>query len=174
MPQQEKGLMWGFQLWVNLPASNKMIRPRYQDISPARIPEIAVGDASVRIVAGTIGGQRGPVEGIVTAPEMLDLRFPGRGSLRHPLPATHAAFVYVIRGRTQIGGAGTPVGEGQLAVLGVGDELAVRAERGARLLCLAGRAIGEPVARYGPFVMNTDEELRQAVDDYRSGRLVGS
>jgi redox-sensitive bicupin YhaK (pirin superfamily) len=174
MPQQDRGLMWGFQLWVNLPAANKMIRPRYQDIAPSRIVETTVGDASVRLVAGTIGKERGPVEGIVTAPEMLDVDLPARGSLRHPLPPTHTAFVYVIRGTAQIGGARTAVGEGQLAVLGPGDDLALRSERGARMLCLAGRPIGEPVARYGPFVMNSDEELRQAVDDYRAGRLAGS
>jgi quercetin 2,3-dioxygenase len=174
MPQQDKGLMWGFQLWVNLPAANKMIRPRYQDIAPSRIVETTVGDASVRLVARTIGAERGPVEGIVTAPEMLDVDLPARGSLRHALPPAHAAFVYVIRGTAQIGGARTAVGEGQLAVLGSGDDLALRSERGARMLCLAGRPIGEPVARYGPFVMNTDEELRQAVEDYRAGRLVGA
>jgi len=174
MPQQDKGLMWGFQLWVNLPAANKMIRPRYQDIEPARVVETSLGDAAVRLVAGTVSGQRGPVEGIVTAPQMLDLRFPARGSLRHAIPASHTAFVYVIQGRAFVGGARTHVVEGQLAVLGPGDELALGADGPARMLCFAGRPIGEPVARYGPFVMNTDDEIRQAIDDYRSGRLVGA
>jgi redox-sensitive bicupin YhaK (pirin superfamily) len=174
MPKQDKGLMWGFQIWVNLPAANKMIRPRYQDIEPSRVVATSLGDAAVRLVAGEVGGRRGPVEGIVTAPEMLDVRFPGRGALRHALPATHTAFVYVIEGALEVGGARTAVREGQLAVLGAGDELALRAARRARLLCFAGRPIGEPVARYGPFVMNTEDEIRQAVDDYRSGRLVGS
>jgi len=173
MPQQEKGRMWGFQLWVNLPAANKMIRPRYQDIAPARVVEAMVDDASVRLVAGEVDGRRGPVEGIVTAPEMLDVNLPPRGSMSRALPATHNAFVYVIEGSALIGGARTTVTAGQLAVLGPGDLLALRSDSGGRMLCLAGRPIGEPVARYGPFVMNSDDELRQAVDDYRSGRLVG-
>jgi quercetin 2,3-dioxygenase len=171
MPRQEKGRMWGFQLWVNLPAAQKMMRPRYQDIAPSRVVETTVDDASVRLVAGQVDGRRGPVEGIVTAPEMIDVTLPRRGRLSRPLPPAHNAFIYVIEGRAQIGAARTSVAAGQLAVLGSGDLLAIRSEDGARMLCLAGRPIGEPVARYGPFVMNTDEELRQAVDDYRSGRL---
>ena len=173
MPQQEKGRMWGFQLWVNLPAANKMIRPRYQDIAPGRVVETMVDDAAVRLVAGEIDGKRGPVEGIVTAPEMLDVSLPPRGAMSRALPGTHNAFVYVIEGTAQIGGARTTVAAGQLAVLGPGDLLALRSDGGGRMLCLAGRPLGEPVARYGPFVMNTDDEIRQAVDDYRSGRLVG-
>jgi quercetin 2,3-dioxygenase len=173
MPQQEKGRLWGFQLWVNLPAANKMIRPRYQDIAPGRVVDAMVDDAAVRLVAGEIDGRRGPVEGIVTAPEMLDVNLPAKGAMSRALPATHNAFVYVIEGRAQIGGARTTVGAGQLAVLGPGDLLALRSDSGGRMLCLAGRPLGEPVARYGPFVMNSDDELRQAVDDYRAGRLVG-
>jgi redox-sensitive bicupin YhaK (pirin superfamily) len=165
--------MWGFQLWVNLPATHKMMAPRYQDIAPARVVETTVDDASVRLVAGQIDGHRGPVEGIVTAPEMLDVALRPRGRMSRPLPSSHNAFVYVIEGRAQVGAARTAVAAGQLAVLGPGDLLALRSDDGARMLCLAGRPIGEPVARYGPFVMNTDEELRQAIDDYRSGRLVG-
>jgi redox-sensitive bicupin YhaK (pirin superfamily) len=172
MPQQEKGRMWGFQLWVNLPAANKMIHPRYQDIAPARVVETTVDDAAVRLVAGEIDGRRGPVEGIVTAPEMLDVELPPRGSMRRALPATHNAFVYVIGGSVEIGAARTSVAAGQLAVLGAGELLALRSQGGARMLCLAGRPIGEPVARYGPFVMNSEDELRQAIDDYRAGRLV--
>jgi hypothetical protein len=172
MPQQEKGRMWGFQLWVNLPAANKMIRPRYQDIAPGRVVETMVDDAAVRLVAGEVDGKRGPVEGIVTAPEMLDVSLPPRGAMSRALPTAHNAFVYVIEGSVQIGGARTTVGAGQLAVLGPGDLLALRSDAGGRMLCLAGRPLGEPVARYGPFVMNTDDEIRQAVDDYRSGRLV--
>ena len=172
MPQQEKGLMWGFQLWVNLPAAGKLCRPRYQDIAPGRVAEVHVDDAAVRVVAGELAGRRGPVEGIVTAPEMLDVRLPARGTLRHALPASHNAFVYVIEGAAEIGEAKTAVRDGQLAVLGAGEVLTLRSAQGARLLCLAARPIGEPVARYGPFVMNTEDELRQAVEDYRSGRLV--
>jgi redox-sensitive bicupin YhaK (pirin superfamily) len=171
MPRQEQGLMWGFQLWVNLPAAQKLVRPRYQDLAPERIVELPVDDAHVRLVAGEAGGRRGPVDGIVTAPVMMDVTLPARGSFRHALPPSHNAFVYVCDGAAEIGGARTAVGTGQLAVLGAGDIVAARSVTGARLLCLAARPLGEPVARYGPFVMNTEAELRQAVDDYRSGRL---
>jgi quercetin 2,3-dioxygenase len=172
MPQQENGLMWGFQLWVNLPAARKLTRPRYQDLAPERIVEVSVGDAAVRLVAGEAHGRRGPVDGIVTAPQMLDVRIPAQGRFQHELPPGHNAFLYVFEGAATVGAAGTPVGPGQLAVLGSGDVVSVRSQAGARLLCLAGQPIGEPVARYGPFVMNTEAELRQAVDDYRNGRLV--
>jgi redox-sensitive bicupin YhaK (pirin superfamily) len=171
MPQQEKGIMWGFQLWVNLPAASKLCRPRYQDIAPGRVTEVEVDDASVRLVAGELAGRHGPVDGIVTAPEMLDVRLPARGTFRHALPATHNAFIYVVEGAAAMGEARTPVGNGQLAVLGPGDLLTVRSAAGARLLAVAARPIGEPVARYGPFVMNTEDELRRAIEDYRSGRL---
>jgi hypothetical protein len=172
MPQQERGLMWGFQLWVNLPAARKLVKPRYQDLAPERIVEIGVDDASVRLVAGEAHGRRGPVEGIVTAPQMLDVKVPARGTFRHPLPPAHNAFIYVFEGTAAIGTGRAIVGTGQLAVLSAGDRLSVRSDGGARLLCFAGQPIGEPVARYGPFVMNTEDELRQAVADYRSGRLV--
>src|SRR5262249_6669668 len=144
-----------------------------QDIAPGRVVETMVDDASVRLVAGEVDGKRGPVEGIVTAPEMLDVSLPPRGSMSRALPASHTAFVYAIAGSVEVGGARTAVGAVQLAVRGRGDVLPRRATAGGRLLAFAGRPIGEPVARYGPFVMNTDEEIRQAIDDYRSGRLVG-
>jgi len=172
MPQQERGLMWGFQLWVNLPAARKLVRPRYQDLAPERIVELAVDDAAVRLIAGEAHGHRGPVDGIVTAPQMLDVSLPARGTFRHTLPPSHNAFVYVFEGTAAVGTGRAIVGAGQLAVLSPGDRLQVRSEGGARLLCFAGQPIGEPVARYGPFVMNTEDELRQAVADYRSGRLV--
>jgi hypothetical protein len=174
MPLQEQGRMWGFQLWVNLPAVNKLIHPRYQDIAPSRVVEAMVDDAAVRLIAGEVDGKRGPVEGIVTAPEMLDVSLPPRGSMSRALPASHTAFVYVIEGSVEVGAARTAVGAGKLAALGAGDLLALRSTAGGRLLCFAARPIGEPVARYGPFVMNTDQEIRQAIDDYRSGRLVGA
>jgi len=174
MPVHDPGstLMWGFQLWINLPAANKMTRPRYQDIAPARIPEVEVDDGVVRLVAGEVGGRTGPVDGIVTAPQMMELRLGKRGSVCHAVPIGHNAFVYVFDGEAQLGPARTKVAAGQLAVLGEGDTLHARAESSARLLSFAGRPIGEPVARRGPFVMNTEEELDRAVDDYRSGRLV--
>jgi hypothetical protein len=173
MPKQERGLMWGFQLWVNLPAAKKMTKPRYQDLAPERVETVTIGDATVRLVAGEAGGKRGPVDGIVTAPQMLDFKLGRRGKVEHAIPAGHNAFVYCFEGSAEIGPARTKVGRGQLAVLGSGDGLTAAAlEDGARLLLLAGQPLGEPVARHGPFVMNTDEEIRRAVDDYRAGRLV--
>jgi redox-sensitive bicupin YhaK (pirin superfamily) len=168
--------LWGFQLWVNLPAARKMTTPRYQDLMPARIPEVPVGDATVRLVAGEAGGLRGPVEGIVTDPTMLDVKLPARGRFSQPLDPAHNAFLYVIDGAADVGDERTAtvrVRAGQVAVLGTGGTVTLRSAGGARGLLFAARPIGEPVARSGPFVMNTDEELRRAWDDYRSGRLVG-
>jgi redox-sensitive bicupin YhaK (pirin superfamily) len=166
-------LMWGFQLWINLPAAKKMVPPRYQDVAPEHIPEVTIDDATVRLVAGELGGRTGPVDGIVTAPQMMDIKLGPRGSLRYAVPTSHNAFVYVFDGEAELGPGSVKVAAGQLAVLGPGEIFMARASAGARLLSFAGRPIGEPVARYGPFVMNTDEELRQAVDDYRTGRLLG-
>jgi redox-sensitive bicupin YhaK (pirin superfamily) len=172
MPKQEQGLMWGFQLWVNLPAASKMTRPRYQDLAAERIPELEADDATVRLVAGELRGQRGPVDGIVTQPQMLDVKLPPRGRFEHALPPGHNAFVHVFEGAVRVGDARARVGRGQLAVLGAGDVVKLASDEGGRALLLAGQPIREPVARYGPFVMNTDAEIRQAFEDYRSGRLV--
>jgi redox-sensitive bicupin YhaK (pirin superfamily) len=164
--------LWGLQLWVNLPASQKMCRPRYQDIGPERVPDVRVDDAVVRVVAGEVGAVRGPVEGIVTAPEMVDVTLPAKGQLSHPVAATHNAFAYVLDGTVEMGPSRRPIPQGSVAVLGHGSHATMRSEGGARLLLFAARPIGEPVARSGPFVMNTEEELQQAWDDYRTGRLV--
>jgi quercetin 2,3-dioxygenase len=177
MPRQRDGLMWGFQLWVNLPARDKMIAPRYQDIAPERIPEAKLGEgASARVIAGEVGGVRGPVEGIATAPLYLDVRLAAGAAAEVPLPPGHHGFAYVYEGTATLGPAsgGREVAAGQLAVLGDGDSLhAVAGSVGARLLLLAARPLGEPIARYGPFVMNTREQIIQAMDDYRNGRLLG-
>jgi quercetin 2,3-dioxygenase len=169
MPNASDGI-WGFQLWVNLPRAQKMTRPRYQDIAPELVREVGVDDAAVRIVAGEAGGGRGPVEGIVTAPLMLDVRLAPRGRSRHPIAPTHNAFFYVLEGAAEVGSA--RVSAGQLAVLGEGARLELASADGARLLLFAAHPIGEPVARRGPFVMNTEAELDQAAEDYRTGRLV--
>lgn len=174
MPKQVSGLMWGFQLWVNLPAKLKMTRPRYQDLAPETIPETQIGDATVRVLAGLAGGKRGPVEGIVTDPLMLDVTVPAAGTFQQPIPADHNAFLYVFDGSIDIGPGRRRANRGQIAVLGPGEGVTAASESSGRFLLLAGKPIGEPVARYGPFVMNTKEEIRQALDDYQSGRLVKS
>ena len=176
MPQgTPSGTMWGFQLWVNLPAAKKLIAPRYQDLPPASIPESTLADgARVRVVAGEVGTLRGPVDGIVTSPTMIDVRVPARGRFTHRLPETHAAFAYVFDGSVSLGERRTVVRAGQLAVLEGGSTLSVESSDSGRFLLCAAVRIGEPIARYGPFVMNTDAEIRQAIDDYRSGRLVSA
>ncbi len=174
MPKQEDGLMWGFQLWVNLPAKDKMGDPRYQDIEPTDIPEQALPDGGVvRVIAGRFGEVTGPVGGVATEPVMLDVGLPAGASLDVPIPAGHNGFAYVFEGSASLGDRDDAVARGHIAVLeGEGDGLRIAAGEGAtRVLVVAGRPIGEPVARYGPFVMNTRGELEQAFRDYRSGRL---
>jgi redox-sensitive bicupin YhaK (pirin superfamily) len=174
MPNREtqSTRLWGFQLWINLPSSRKMMKPRYQDLAPERIPEVAIEDAHVRLVAGEVGGVRGPVEGIVTAPTMLDATLPPKGRFSAPVPEGHHAVLYVIDGSVDVGPKATAVQKGQLAVLEDRGDVFARAREGGRFLLFAAHPVGEPVARSGPFVMNTDDELRQAWEDYRSGRLV--
>ncbi len=175
MPRQKDGLMWGFQLWVNLPRSDKMTAPRYQDIAPEKIPEVTLADGvSVRVIAGEAGGVRGPVEGIATRPLYLDVRMKARAQVSVALEPGQNAFAYVYEGRARLGGDGQAISAGQLALLGDGDRLRVATDESpARLLVLAATPLREPIARYGPFVMNTREEIAQAVQDYQRGTLLG-
>ncbi len=173
MPEQENGLMWGFQLWVNLPAKDKMIAPRYQDIAPERIPETTLeGGAKARVLAGSFAGATGPVEGIVTEPLLLDLAVPEGMRVVVPLPSGHHAFAYCFEGRVAIGEPATEVPRGSAAVLGAGDVALVSGgSGGGRVLLAAAKPLAEPVARYGPFVMNTPDEIRQAISDFQAGRF---
>jgi len=177
MPQQKDGLMWGFQLWVNLPARDKMTAPRYQDVPPEKVPTVALADgASARVLVGEAGGVSGPVNGVATQPLYLDVTMAPRGRLSHGLPTGHSAFAYVYDGRARFGPLedSTEVAAGQLAVLGDGELVNVATGDGtARFLLLAARPLREPIARYGPFVMNTREEILQAVQDYQRGTLLG-
>ncbi|HVJ92154.1 MAG TPA: pirin family protein [Labilithrix sp.] len=175
MPKQERGLMWGFQLWVNLPRARKMMKPRYQDIAPDRIPEIERDGARVRIVAGTALGAAGPITGIDVDPLFLDVAVTRGVRFETPLPSDHTAFVFVTEGAVRLGPSRAEVRAGELAVLGRGDRVTVDCDAlSGRMVLLAGRPLGEPVARGGPFVMNTQDEIRQAWEDYRSGTLLGS
>ncbi|MDA0224660.1 MAG: pirin family protein, partial [Proteobacteria bacterium] len=171
MPEQEDGLMQGFQLWVNLPAKDKMTAPRYQDIAAERIPEVDAGPgARVRVIAGDFGAARGPVEAPATAPLYLDIRLDAEARLEVAVPLAHNAFIYVYDGAAAVSERG--VTKGELAVLGEGDAVTLMATASAaRLILVAGQPLGEPVARHGPFVMNTREELHQAVRDYSEGRF---
>jgi redox-sensitive bicupin YhaK (pirin superfamily) len=173
MPEQEGGLMWGFQLWVNLPSKDKMTAPRYQEIAPEAIPVVELpGGTSARIIAGTLAGTTGPIRGIATDPLLLDLDIPAGGTAKVPVPAGHSAFLYPFLGTVAVGDAQTVVPRGTAAVLGEGDGVSLGAAEGpARVLLVAGQPLGEPVARYGPFVMNTQAEIRQAIADFQSGRF---
>lgn len=173
MPKQERGLMWGYQLWVNLPRARKMIKPRYQDIVPGRIPEVDREGARLRVVAGAAFGTTGPVAGIDVDPLFLDATLAKGATFDVPLPSAHNAFALVIEGAARLGRDRAEVRAGQLAVFGPGERVLASSDASSsRLLLLAGRPIGEPVARGGPFVMNTQEEIQRAWDDYRAGRLV--
>ncbi|MBN8737651.1 MAG: pirin family protein [Xanthomonadales bacterium] len=174
MPEQEHGLMRGFQLWVNLAAKDKMTDPRYQDIAPEKIPtaEPASG-VKVRVVAGEAFGVRGPVDGIAIEPVYLDIALEPGAQLTVPLPEGHSAFAYVFEGDAAHVGADV-LGLRELGVLSKGGavELAVPVDaKAARVLLVAGRPLNESVARYGPFVMNTPEQIVQAMQDYQSGRF---
>jgi redox-sensitive bicupin YhaK (pirin superfamily) len=173
MPQQENGLMWGFQLWVNLPASDKMTMPRYQDIQGDEIPETEVAPGvRARVIAGELAGVKGAVTKVATEPVYYDLHFDAGASLTVPLPESHNAFLYVYQGAMQAGPEATPVDRGELALLSHGDSVELLAgEEPSRLILVAGKPLNEPIARYGPFVMNTTDELKQAFYDYQNGRL---
>ncbi len=178
MPRPKDGKMYGFQLWVNLPAKLKMTRPRYQDVPSAGIPEIVREDGvRIRVIAGDVDGVRGAVTEIYADPEYLDVSVPAGRSFGQPVPEGHTAFAYVFEGEGvfgfDAGGGGTTVPATRLAVFGGGDVVNLRAQnRSVRFLLLSGRPLGEPVARYGPFVMNTKEEIAQALADLRNGTFV--
>jgi redox-sensitive bicupin YhaK (pirin superfamily) len=178
MPRPKDGRMYGFQLWVNLPAKLKMSRPRYQDVPSARIPEVAREDGiRIRVIAGVVDGVRGAVTEIYADPEYLDVFVPTGRSFVQSVPAGHTAFAYVFDGEGVFGGDadgnGFEVSSPRLVVYGDGDGVLVRADRHhVRFLLLSGKPLGEPIARYGPFVMNTKEEIEQALADLRNGTFV--
>lgn len=176
MPEQEDGLMRGFQLWVNLPAKDKMTRPRYQDIEPEAIPVVErAGGIKVKVIAGTFDGVTGPVSAVATEPIYFDITLPAGRALSVKLPEEHNAFAYVFEGAAEIGAGSEArrVERGELAVLSLGEQADFAGVEGeARLILVAGRPLREPVAKYGPFVMNTADEIRQAIADYQAGRFV--
>ncbi|GIZ51643.1 pirin family protein [Noviherbaspirillum aridicola] len=177
MPQQQDGRMRGFQLWINLPAKEKMKPAGYRDIAPDEIPVAALPDGgSVKVIAGSVevDGRKidGPVRGQSTDPVYLDVQLPPGASFSQPLPGGHNAFVYAYEGQLEVGEDRRRLKERSAGVLSPGERVALRAgERGARFLLLAGRPIGEPVVQYGPFVMNTVEEIEQAIRDFQSGKF---
>ncbi len=175
MPEQQDGLMQGFQLWINLPAREKMSEPRYKDIAAGDIPQVTTLEgAKVKVIAGSFAGKTGPVAPEATAPLFLDIALPAGARFEADLPADDNAFTYVFDGSASIGaiGGARELSRGQIGLLGSGSLFQAKAlEKPARLLLLAGRPLNEPVAKYGPFVMNTTAELQQAVADFQAGKF---
>ena len=178
MPQQQSGRLRGFQLWINLPAREKMKPASYRDIEPEAIAQCALaGGASARVIAGTLATGAapvaGPIQGLSTQPLFVDVRLPAGATFSTALPATHAAFVYAYEGRLTVGDEARALATHDAGILGDGESVELHAEGGAAaFLLLAARPIGEPVVQYGPFVMNTRAEVEQAIIDYQNGDLV--
>ncbi len=173
IPQQEEGVMEGFQLWLNLPARDKLCAPWYRDFQAADLPRfVTASGVDVTVIAGASHGVAGAVTREGTQPLYLDLHLLAGSRFEQGLPSGHNAFVYVYRGAVRIQGAEVPVQ--RMAILendGDADGVLIEAGAESRVLLIAGRPLNEPIAQYGPFVMNTEEELRQAVLDLHSGRL---
>ena len=172
LPEQEEGLMEGFQLWLNLPASNKMTPPSYRDIPANAIPEYSGDDGVlVRVIAGTSHGVSGAVQRPDTEPLYLDLHLPAGSRFIQPISTGHNAFTYTYRGSVNI--AGTTVEDRRMAILSNNGAAAVciEANEDSRLLIIAGQALNEPIVQSGPFVMNTPEEIHQAIQDYQTGKF---
>ena len=176
LPEQEEGRMEGFQLWLNLPARDKLRAPWYRDIQSADIPAFTTpGGVAVRVIAGRSHGVDGAVQRERTEPLYLDLALPAGARFAQALPPTHNAFVYVYRGALQIGGVDVPVQ--RMAILRndpASDGVVLTATTDTRALLIAGNPLGEPIAQHGPFVMNTNEEIFQAVRDYQAGTFAAS
>jgi quercetin 2,3-dioxygenase len=180
MPEQQEGRMRGFQLWLNLPAREKMTAPKYQEFGPERIPTAAPAPGvTVKVIAGNVAGVVGPIAQPATDPTYLDLAIEPGATLREPLAAEYAAFLYVYEGSISVGGEpdAITVRTHELAVLDEGAEVRLSGVtagadgKSARAILVAGRPLREPVAKYGPFVMNTREELSQAFIDFQSGKF---
>jgi quercetin 2,3-dioxygenase len=179
MPQQSEGRMRGFQLWINLPSKEKMKPAGYRDIPAAEIPLAALpGGGQVKVIAGRYGDSQGPVNGsgarLSTDPLYLDVQLPAGAAFEAPLARGHNAFLYTYEGSAVVGpeGKSRALPHRAAGVLSDGDGVQVKAgTEGVRFLLLAAKPIGEPVVQYGPFVMNTREEIEQALADYRDGKL---
>ncbi|MEK8089028.1 pirin family protein [Thermithiobacillus plumbiphilus] len=173
MPQQTNGLLRGFQLWINLPAREKMNDPEYQEFTPEAIPEVNRDGERVRVLLGQYGETRGPISDPNTQAQYLDVTLAAGHAFRQDLRENDTAFIYVFEGSAALGGSDLP--QHSLAVLSPGDAVElVAGPDGARFILVAGKPVGEPVVQYGPFVMNSREEIEQALMDYRDNKLVRS
>ncbi|CAH1904741.1 Quercetin 2,3-dioxygenase [Candidatus Nitrotoga sp. HW29] len=173
IPEQKNGVMEGFQLWLNLPAKRKMAEPWYRDISSKEIPEyVTTENVTVRVIAGMSNGVAGVVTREETEPMYLDIHLPTGASFSTAFPALHNAFIYVYRGTVEVGD--TPVESHRMGILSnapQADGVTLTATGDARLILIAGRPLNEPIVQYGPFVMNTQEEINQTMDDFRNGHF---
>ncbi|MBV8144834.1 MAG: pirin family protein [Gammaproteobacteria bacterium] len=180
MPEQQEGRMRGFQLWLNLPGREKMTAPKYQEFGPDRIPVATPSPGvSVKVIAGKVNGTTGPISQPATDPTYLDVALEPGAEFTQTLPADYAAFLYVFEGTLEVGAAPevSVLRTHELGVLAEGSEIRLKGltagagGKQARAILLAGRPLREPVAKYGPFVMNTREELQQAFEDFQRGRF---
>jgi hypothetical protein len=180
MPEQQEGRMRGFQLWLNLPAREKMTAPKYQEFGPGRIPvAIPAPGVTVKVIAGRVDGTTGPISQPATDPTYLDIALEPGADFTQSLPVDYAAFLYVFEGSLQVLGSreDSVLRTHELGVLGEGSEVRLKGVstgtdgKVARAILVAGRPLREPVAKYGPFVMNTREELQQAFEDFQRGRF---
>jgi redox-sensitive bicupin YhaK (pirin superfamily) len=173
LPEQEEGLMEGFQLWLNLPAARKMQAPWYRDFKSPELPRLRTAEgADVTVIAGRSAGTSGAVQREVTEPLYLDIHLPAGAHFEQALPASHNAFIYVYRGQVQLGGQTVPIQK--MAILANdadSDGVRVQADQDSRLLLIAGKPLREPIVQYGPFVMNSKQEIYQAVSDFQSGQF---
>jgi redox-sensitive bicupin YhaK (pirin superfamily) len=193
MPKgRDDGMMWGFQLWANLPASHKMMEPRYRDVKSQQIPEVGLDSGvKIKVICGEVNDVKGPVQDIIIDPEYLDVTIPAKTDFTHRVPKGYTVFAYVIEGKGCFEPERDPYGyevEGRnyfdlerecllgpenLIIFKDGEELSISSEdEGVRFLLISGKPIGEPVAWYGPIVMNTQEELRTAFEEYKSGKFL--
>jgi quercetin 2,3-dioxygenase len=175
MPQGDpKGKMGGFQLWANLPAADKMMKPRYRDVLASQIPAVTTSSgAVVRVICGEVDGIRGPVWDIVIEPEYLDVTIPGGTIFIHPTHPEHTVFAYIFEGNVFFDDYQKSSSNGDLILFSEGDQVHISTrDTSARLLLISGKPIREPVAWYGPIVMNTDEELQLAFTEYRNGTFI--
>jgi redox-sensitive bicupin YhaK (pirin superfamily) len=178
MPKPQNGKMGGFQLWVNLPARLKMTKPRYQEILSDRIPEVTRKDGTrIRVIAGTVDDTRGPVTEIVADPTYLDITLPSGGAFSHPIERGHGAIAYVFEGEGIFGiteaDEGKVISNPKLMVFDEGDLIKIQTtNQPVRFLLISGKPLHEPIARWGPFVMNTQEEIQQALEDLKNGTFV--
>ena len=193
MPKGDKGgMMWGFQLWANLPASHKMMDPRYREVKSGHIPEVILGNgAKIKVICGEVDGKKGPVQDVVIDPQYLDIAVPPGSEFVHPVKRGHTAFAYIIDGKGYFCKEKNPftyevqgvnyfdiqrdpfIGHENLLLFDDGDEVMVSTQgEPVRFLLISGKPMGEPVAWYGPIVMNTQEELEVAFKEYREGTFI--